>query len=236
LEPWESLLHGHGLIAAAMRSSPAVYQMSILQADVVTKEIRFWHKDLGIKFQNPVFETVVADAANLDVYIASPSHAGDDKMNLVLKWRERQPLAVETYYYEACLLLTKKQWRKFLTTADHYIFQEKQKKMSLVMLRYYCAMVYCYVEKNYQKAAEHLLPCLAEKPLMAEFWCLLADIYYVNKKYEKARTFYDNAIILGSRRLKSDDWPLETAKYKEYPNKMINACNTLLDASRVYKG
>jgi tetratricopeptide (TPR) repeat protein len=95
-------------------------------------------------------------------------------------------------------------------------------------------MVYCYIKYDYKSALESILPCIAKKPTMAEFWCLLADIYYATKDYEKAKSFYENAIILGGKRLRSDEWPLEVSKYKDYPQKMIDSCEKIKQSSHVY--
>jgi len=70
--------------------------------------------------------------------------------------------------------------------------------------------------------------------MMAEFWCLLADVYYAIKDYDRARIFYENGLILGSRRLKDDGWPMEISKYKEYPLNMIEGCNQIKRSSRHY--
>ena len=102
------------------------------------------------------------------------------------------------------------------------------------MTQYYCSMVNCYIKKQYNTAIKFLLPCVAKKPTMAEFWCLLGDIYYALKDYERAKTFYENAIILGSRRLKNDDWPLEISKYKESPQKMIEGCISIFKNQTIY--
>lgn len=232
LEPWETILRGSDTILSALKEE-AAYRLHVLQEGTVTKQVRLWHSSLGLKFVNPVYETVVAEAADLSVYLHSTGDTPD--VSLIQKWAERCPLATEPLYYQACSLLVRKKWKEFLTAADHYIFQEKGPKMSLTMTQYYCAMVHCYVTKNFQAAVNYLLPCLAERPTMAEFWCLLGDIYYAGKLYEKAAIFYDNAAVLGSRRLK-DLWPLEVAKYKEYPATMSAACRTAMESVKSYVG
>ena len=45
----------------------------------------------------------------------------------------------------------------------------------------------------------------------------------------KARAFYQNAIFLGRQRLRSDYWPLNYTKYKEYPEAMIDLIRTSED-------
>jgi hypothetical protein len=69
---------------------------------------------------------------------------------------------------------------------------------------------------------------------MAEFWCLLGDIYRKLHKYEKAWIFYDNAIVLGGKRLKTDVWPMEIKKYKDYPVKMKESCQETMKNSQVF--
>jgi hypothetical protein len=65
---------------------------------------------------------------------------------------------------------------------------------------------------------------------MAEFWCLLGDIHYsLLKEYDKAYSFYDNAIFLGKKRLKSDLWPMEISKYSDYPEEMKKSCNNKIN-------
>lgn len=238
MEPWETIMRGHTAILETVKGPPKSCRFSVLQGDIITKQVRLWHKSRNLRFINPVYETVIDDSAqDSPVYLHSVG-GGDQEltMSLVKKWRERSPLAVEPIYYEACTLLVQKKWKEFLNVASHYIHLEKKQKMSLTMCRYYCAMVLCYVTKDYQQALNVLLPCLADKPTMSEFWCLLGDIYYAAKQYEKAITFYENGTVLGSRRLKSDDWPFDITKYKDYPADMIAACRKMLEVSKRYTG
>jgi glycosyltransferase involved in cell wall biosynthesis len=234
IEPWESILQGGECIAAAMRLAPAAYRVNLVQGDLVTKPTRLWHKNSGVRFENPAFESLVGPARGSGVYLAvGPA---DDRAELVRKWREREPLANEPIYYEACLELTRKNWRNFVNLADLYLHQEKGEPMSAYMLHYYSAMVRCYVLKEYDTALRHLIPCVAKMPLMSEFWCLLGDVYYATGDYERAKALYENGMILGSRRPLDDGWPMEISKYRDYPEKMIAACDKVMQSLRVYTG
>jgi glycosyltransferase involved in cell wall biosynthesis len=236
IEPWETILTGHEVIQQALLGPQIAYKMSIIQGDVITKQIRLWHKNTGLKFKNPVFETLTnEDAKDLPAYIAvGPNNNSSLYLELVEKWRDRCPLATEPIYYTACSHLNGKNWDTFLNWAGLYLHQEKSDAMSVYMTHYYCSMVNCYIKKDYQHAIQSLLPCLAKNPTMAEFWCLLGDAYYAIKDYDRAKTFYENAMILGSRRLKDDGWPLEISKYKEYPQKMIEGCEKIKQSLRFY--
>jgi tetratricopeptide (TPR) repeat protein len=233
IEPEEMILQGHEQIANKINSTPASYQVSILQGNIITKQIRLWHQTKNLQFINPVYETVQdATAIDLPVYICSSGEMPN--LELVNEWCEKMPLAKEPIYYKACTLLLQNKWEDFLLAAQQYMFRERTTKMSLIMLKYYYATVLCYIKNDYQKALEHLLYSLAEKPTMAEFWCLLGDIYYATNHYEKASIFYDNAILLGSRRLKNDSWPYEIKKYKEYPSHMKQECLKMLNQIKSY--
>lgn len=235
IEPWETLMSGHESIQNVILGSPSAYKTVAIQGDVITKQTRLWHKDMNLKFTNPVYETLSDVGKELPVYIAiGPNNRSDLYLELVNKWRTKFPLATEPIYYTACAMLGNKQWDTFLNFANLYLHQEKTDAMSVFMTHYYCAMVNCYIKNDYQSAVKSLLFCLSKKPLMSEFWCLLADVYYAIKDYDRAKVFYDNAIVLGGRRLKDDGWPVEISKYKEYPEKMKLACESIKQSLRIY--
>lgn len=236
LEPYETILSGKEWLESALEKT--AYKANVIQGDVITEQIRFWHTDLKLKYKNPIFETLEATSSQKsELYIAVANHEKSElQLELAKKWLDSNPLATEPIYYLACCYLARNNWVAFFDYANMYLHQEKRLSMSAIMTRYYCSMVKCYIEKNYQSAIQYLLPCLAEQPLMAEFWCLLGDTYYAINQTEKAHHFYENAIILGSRRLKNNDWPLEISKYKSYPEKMIAVCQEIKQSSRMYFG
>jgi len=236
VDAWEVMISDPDKIVS-LTKEPSAYKINYLQNDLITKEIRFWHKSKNLKFKNPVFETVSGSAKDTEVYfISNPNKSDSIKLELLEIWRKNKPLSVEPIYYLSCIQLSNKDWKKFLNLAELYLHQERIKGMSFTMTQYYCAMVKCYIkaERDYRKAIELILSCIAEKPLMAEFWCLLGDIYYELNQCDKAICFYENALILGSKRLKSDDWPMEISKYKDYPNKMMDTCKKIIDSYKVY--
>src|SRR5215831_11724505 len=236
LEPWEVLATGHQAILDALPRAKIAYRLACIQGDMLTKEIRLWNKRTNLAFQNPIYETLAGNAEDLSaaILVESVDHT-QQALEIIKKWKERFPLAVEPYYYHSCVMLIQRQWDNFLKMADYYLFHEKSAsaRMPMTMTRYYCALVQAHVKKDYREAIRNVISCLAVKPLMAEFWCLLADIYYAQKEYEKARLFYKNALILGGRRLRTDDWPLEIPKYKAHPEKMLEGCDRIIGNSRL---
>ena len=229
VNPWE-ILENCDVVIDAVGNEEKAYGLTIVRGDLSTQETRLWHRNLGIQFVNPYYESL--DIPN-DKVESMPCNIYSDgeleyQPDIIASWCKSNPAAAEPIYYKACMHLTRQEWDAFLGSANKYLFVEKVPRMASVMVKYYMAVVLCHVKKNATEAVRHILGCLAAKPLMAEFWCLLGDIhYFLIKDYSKAVRFYRNAIALGANRLRSDSWPMEKSKYKEYPLKMIDSCESL---------
>ncbi len=229
LHPWETLADCDAIIDAVGDAEKA-YGLTIVRGDLSTQETRLWHRKLGIQFVNPYYESL--DTPNDKVESMSCNIYSDgtpeDRPDIVASWCKSSPAAAEPIYYKACMHLAQQEWDAFLGAANKYLFVERGSRMASVMTKYYMAIVLCHVKKDATEAVRHILGCLTAKPLMAEFWCCLADIhYFLIKDYRKAMRFYRNAITLGASRLHPDPWPKEQSKYKEYPSKMIESCESL---------
>ena len=239
LEPWEKILAGAEEIQQVCLTTPTnkLFRMSIVQDEIITKENRLWHRTAKAEFLNPVNEMLAGDAHDIGSIIHRKKHTNRDEQNakLLEDWKAASPLNTTVMYLEACNLLTRKNWKGFLSVANHYLFQEKKDLMPTTMIRYYVAMVLCSVFKDFDTATKQIVACLSVKPLMAEYWCLLGDIYYKKKRYEQARVFYENALDLGRKR-QPDDWPMDVPKYRKYPQEMVRGCTEILDKSRDYLG
>lgn len=235
VEPWEVMITPKEEVLSLFEK-PGVYRSKIIQDEMITESINLWSCDNKIEFHNPVFETINSDSQKTNIYFSSKENNRNEINSKILEiWRNRMPLSSSVSYYWSHKLLIEKKWDQFINEASSYLFKEKEDIMPITMTRYYLAMVQAVVKKNYNEAVKNIVFCLSVRPLMAEFWCLLGDIYYSNKKYEKALTFYENAIILGSSRMNGDEWPVEVAKYKKYPQKMIESCEKILRSMKSYR-
>lgn len=238
IEPWERVLSGCEEIKKICTQPAAqkLFRMPVVQGDIITKENRLWHRDLGAKFVNPRNETIPGKGIEIGTIIHQKrGNRAELTAKIMEKWKEREPLNTNILYMEACDMLVKKQWKPFLNKAEYYLFQEKEDVMPVTMTRYYMALVLCYVFSEFDAATQYILACIHTRPLMAEYWCLLGDIFYKKKVYEKAKTFYQNAIDLGKHRA-VDEWPTEIAKYRKYPQEMIQSCRDIISQSRDYLG
>lgn len=236
IEPWEVLTKGQSLDRLGDLVD-SCYYVSILQAGgVLLKEVRLWRK--GCSFVSPVFERIKETATDsLPIMIYSNGRRDYQQlMEHVHDWRKKQPLMPQPYYFEACIHLAEGRWDQFLATAERYmVMMPHRSEMSAVMNRYHYALVQLTHRKNARVAIQNLILCLIARPLMAEFWCLLGDVHYhLLSQFEKARSFYENALVLGHRRLQKDWWPMDISKYKEYPQMMVDSCNKILGSTGLY--
>lgn len=221
LEPWEVLAVGHEKISEVEKDGAYLFQ--VFQDNIITKQIRLWNND--IKFRNPVYEALDDNSATeMGCVIYSQARPITKKIEDILdKWKKDNPTASEPLYYQTFDSLRTKNYDKFIASAEHYLLLDST-SMSATVLRYYLATIELYHKKDAQKSVRNILCCLITNPLMAEFWCMLGDVYYKSKKYANAKIYYENAILMGSRRSSKDKWPIEISKYKEYPTSMISNC------------
>lgn len=232
LHPWEILVSGHEEILGD--KDKISYHLKIIENKIVKKENRLWQKLSGLKFENPVYETLPGGFAELEsvIYVGKSKQDYDLKAKIIEEWKNTNPYSTKPYYYQAFNLLAQDKYKEFVSAAEYFLFAQKKGKAA-IMMNYYCAMVNLYEFKNIDKAIKHTLVCISERPMMSEFWCLLGDAYYRIKKYKKAKSFYTNALIIGNRRL-ADNWPMDVDKYIDYPKKMIQSCSDIIKNSNYY--
>lgn len=210
-----------------------VYGVQILKQDILLKESRIWPKSLNLRFKNPVFEKVDAEPTKMLDVILYQHDVSDDKIKMLLrKWDKAKPFSMDCYYYRAFEALADKNVNEFKSLITYYLFNSKKEDISSAMARYYLAMIQGLADGDAEAAIQNLIFCIAAYPLMAEFWCLLGDIFVKNNDFDRAIEFYKNSVILGSRRLKTDFWPMQFSKYEEYPNDMITKCQAVLATSK----
>lgn len=234
----ESLINGHKNIVDAINNSQNydLFSISIINDFTITKDIRIVKNNNKHKFDHAYFESIVGKSFLLNTYLSSKNAIDYKKtLNYFLKQEEINPNKHSTKYYTASCFLSCNMIKEFITKAEEFLFLSKKNDMPQIMINYYLALVKCTKKLNLQDAIQHILICLIYKPDMAEFWCCLGDIFYQNNDTEKAKMFYKIAISAGKKRKKSDVWPLEIKKYKEYPNNMIKSCISIEEKIKQYK-
>lgn len=234
LHPWEVLIRGHDQIREPKKKG--AFYVQIFQGSIITKEIRYWNGEF--KFVNPAYETITAkDAIELPEAIVFAADAPNDKeeiSKIVDEWRQREPTSNDPYYYQAFVYLEDKNYSAFANYANEYLIRESTSQAA-IMLRYYLSQIQLYVQNNPKQATRNIMACITAHPLMAEFWCLLGDILYKQKKYDKAQSMYENALVLGTKRSNKDHWPIDIPKYREYPEKMLNNIAQMTQQVRLFE-
>jgi|694.fasta_scaffold00503_41 tetratricopeptide (TPR) repeat protein len=235
LEPYETLISDSKIIKEAIKGPPSSFNFGVLQGDMLTRQTRLWHKSLNLSYVNPIYETIERKSNFMNFFInVNKFQPQVDVKSIAKNWHDKNPLLADATYYVACNELISKNWDAFINFADLYLHQQKKQTMSYFMIQYYMAMVQCYIKKNYQIALQRISMCVLKNPTLAEFWCLLGDIFYAIKQYDKSYCFYENAKIIGSRRLQECDWPMEISKYHDYPTKMMESCRKILNNTQTY--
>lgn len=234
----ESLINGHKNIEDAVSNleNHDLFSVSVINDFTITKDIRIIEKNKKYKFEHAYFESIIGTGFLLDVYISSKNSIDHKKaLQHFLQQENENPNKYNVKYYSASCLLACNMIKEFITKAEEFLFLSKKNEMPQIMINYYLALVKCIKKLNFQDAIQHISICILYKPDMAEFWCCLGDIFYQNNDTDKAKMFYKIAIIAGKKRRKSDLWPLEIKKYKEYPTNMIKSCENIEEKRKQYK-
>lgn len=218
VEPWEFVVSGRDEIES-VKGPSSVY---VVEGGVVTKQVRIWE---GGKFENPVFETIVCNAeCRPDIVLGSCGGPDTraEKLNICEDWMRRRPTSPEPCYYAAFSKLSLGDVAGFLSLAEKYLAMAEDMDTPSIMVRYNIAKVQ-FASGKMGEAARNAIHCLACKPCFSEFWCLLGDMFYKKADYDRAEVMYENAIIIGKRRPKDDDAPIEVKKYFDHPSRMIES-------------
>lgn len=225
LDPWEILARGHDFIEG-LDGNTSVY---VVRNGMVSKEIRIWKDSL---FVNPVYETIVDKNAPCRPEIAIISGAEPDlrseRTRITDSWMKRRPTSPEPYYYTAMSRLAERRYSDFFAFANQYLAMEKEAVSSSIMLYYHMAQIELHTG-DVNAAVRNILRCISVHPEMAEFWCLLGDVMYKTRRYDAASQMYKNSLIVGKRRRIDDPYPVDVAKYGDYPSKMIKNIEKIME-------
>ncbi len=224
-------------IGEITEGDPAVYRIPCVQSGWLNKEVRIYHRDMGCRFTNPIFESIeFTDARFLEVYVTGGvSGTSKHTTRILEEWNNNQPMAIQPKYYTALNLLMEGKQQAFINSARNYLFLDQSQSIPNTMMRYYLACALAGASQTRKEAAKCIVACLSAFVLMAEFWCLLGDLCLADDSYQRAKSFYRNAMSLGSQRRKDDPWPMHISKYQKHPAAMIAACDESVLETRTFR-
>lgn len=218
IDPGELLSSGHEFMNYMEGKSKRLY---VVYDDIINKEVRVFNKNY--KFVNPVYETLTPDDSEpINIFISSSIQP--NYLKELLLWKKEMPHLAEVDYYLACQYLMLNSHTNFLYHAQYFLFQDSKSLYQTIMMRYYLAQVLLTtntMQPKIEEATRNIIYCLSQKPLMAEFWCLLGDCYNKIGMKNHAIEFFKMAIEMGKSRQTDDSYPIEFTKYGEYPNKLL---------------
>lgn len=216
VEPWEYLVKGHDeLLGADCNSS-----VMVMRGKVASRELRVWR---GAGFKNPAYEVVAGDEERrLEVALVAAGWPDRRKEldEICSTWRESRPTSPESWYYSAFSSLALGDKRSFINFAEKYLAMVGTLGPAEVQVYYKMASVMAS-EGRLDKASGFLTKCLAVYPTFAEFWCMIGDFFMKMGRYDKARSMYMNAMVIGSRRKANEIQPVHIEKYRKYPESMV---------------
>lgn len=227
INPWEELISGAEEIKNILNlKKENLYKVLILNKEVINKSIRIINKSVKVKFENQIYEEIYSkNAKTLNIFLKENEKNDTEEEQKIKEWLNKEKLKSTPYYYMLCTKLKNKNYIDFIKYAEKYLFIEQNKELpSVIMTHYYLSLINLHIFKNFKKSTENILLCVEKKPDMAEFWCVLGDINFYLKKYQKAIYFYENAITMGKFRQEDDDFSIEIKKYKIYPETMTEKC------------
>jgi len=236
LEPHEAVVSGHAvLVSAAAASRPT--RLMVVQGQLLSKPVRLWDRRTQ-QFRQPVFESVQPEQdallAEAVAYSRPTRGPGDRELDLARQWAQDDPVSGDPEYCEAFCHLAAGRHDDFMRLTEAFLFKAGRRAgRSELAARYHRAWILCYERKNPQQALAELLVCVSASPLQAESWCLLGDCYYhLVRDYMRACEMYVNARTLGRHRDQGDPWPVQPAKYDQYPAEMERACERAIEHDR----
>lgn len=228
IEPWEKLARGHQTIGGLKGG----HHFYVIQEGMISKQVRYWEAG---RFENPVFESVAGAEAVVTPQVVIVGGKQPDfrarNTRVCQEWAERRPTSPDPHYYLACSLLSQGRREEFVVSAKKFLTISSPGE-SAMMMNYYLSRVELSLGDS-NSSFKRVVGCIAAKPSMAEFWCLLGDVLFHKGEYGRAMEMYTNAISIGKRRRSDDSLPMDIAKYESYPLSMEKKCLSFMSKGRI---
>ncbi len=191
----------------------------------------FFNKD-GIEFNNVVHEKIIPDVypnnhpdIKIIHHIQNVNRSSVRNINILEKELKENPNNLDNNFYIAIEYHLIDRHMKSLIHAEKFLNNYVSADINIrkLYIRYLIAWIYTFHLQNYQKATEIILAQLMLNCNIAEFWCLLGDIFSTIGKYKHAKRFFQNAILMGDYKY-DNMWLVDSMKYDTYPRLMIEKC------------
>lgn len=214
VEPWEILTSGEDDVV------DGVHAVNVMHGSTITQPVRLFEKT---NYVNPVYEEndLTSDTV-LPLFFKSRGGRHKEDVSKILKaWEKREPHNFQINYYKSIFALQNGDVTEFKKEADVFLFRASEVTEAMITMWYYLSQYELKYKNDYATALKFATLCLSERPAMAEFWCLTAEIFARQNQYARAYALYENAIAFGRHRKNLDGLPIEITKYKDIPEQFL---------------
>jgi tetratricopeptide (TPR) repeat protein len=223
-------------ITELVNSKPSnpYHNFKLIHGNTTVSQLRMFSKTSKEKWRFPIHEKIIPEILpdwHPDIKITHRINNNERShirnINILNKALESNPASPEYNFYLAIDYHLVGQHMKSLLCAEKFLLHYPIRSVDVkkMYMRYLISWIYTFQMRNYQKAIQIILGQLAQNCNIAEFWCLLGDIYIKLGKFDSARIFFQNAITMG--KYKYDHmWITDLDKYEVYPEIKIKLCET----------
>lgn len=208
------------------------HSFKLIHGSTTVSQLRLFRNDPRIKWKYPVHEKIVP--SNLpDWYpdikiihkVNNIQRSSARNIGILLKELDKDPVNADYNFYLAIEYHLLGQQMKALLYAEKFLLHCTIQEVNVrkMYIRYLISWIYTFHLRNYQKAIQIILGQIALNCNIAEFWCLLGDIYLKLGKYDHAYRFYENAIIMGKYK-HEHMWITDLDRYDNYPRFRMEQC------------
>lgn len=208
------------------------HKFKLVHGNTTMGQVRMFYNTDAIKWSYPVHERILFDTLPKDHYDIEIIHnvnnirrSSDRNIKILENSINEDETNPEYHFYIAIEYHLCGKQMKALLHAEKFLYFNNIDGIDIrkMYARYLISWINIFHIKNYQKAIEILLAQLIMNCNIAEFWCLLGDVYLRLGKFDNAKQFYKNAITMGE--FKFDNmWLADLDKYDKYPKSKIKYC------------
>jgi glycosyltransferase involved in cell wall biosynthesis len=205
------------------------YSVDVISNGWIHQSSRIWHTKNKYKMINPIFEHCEKDFTNLfpAILSANTGRKSSEVISIINDWKSNFPTNHETSYYQAMAFLGAGNLNSFISSANEFLFRAKEIDNLVILIWLYLASIY-FIKKDYNQTEKLAAQIIAEKPWIAEAWCLAGNAAREKGQIGRASMLYRLAILCGSQRPRSEKLPMNIKSYKEEPEKFLTEFDSIV--------
>ena len=208
------------------------HSFKLIHGSTSMGQLRMFFNTENIKFEKKIHERIIPDVypknhPEIQVihHVQNITRSSLRNIHILENELKENPNDLDNNFYIAIEYHLIGKHMKALLHAEKFLHHYLGDDINIrkLYMRYLISYIHVYHLQNYQKAMEIMLAQLILNCNIAEFWCLIGDIFTFIGKYKYAQRFYKNAISMGEYKY-DNMWLVDLDKYDIYPKTMIKKC------------